>query len=67
MAHQVVWLKAAVEDLEEISAYIAQDSPRYAGIVTEKILNAARDLADYPRMGSIVREWDDESYRHRII
>lgn len=67
MAHQVVWLRAAVEDLEEIAAYIAQDSPRYAGIVTEKILSAARELTDFPNMGSMVPEWDDANYRQRIV
>lgn len=67
MAHQVAWLRAAVEDLDEIAAYIAQDSPRYAGIVTEKILTAARELADFPNMGSMVPEWDDDTYRQRIV
>ncbi len=67
MAHQVVWLSAAVDDLDEIATYIAADSPRYAGIVTEKILAGARELADFPHMGAIVREWNDEAYRQRII
>jgi plasmid stabilization system protein ParE len=57
MAHQIVWLGAAVDDLEEIAAYIAQDSPRYAGIVSEKLLAAARELGEFPNMGSIVPEW----------
>jgi addiction module RelE/StbE family toxin len=67
MAHQVVWLGAAADDLDEIAAYIAADSSRYAGIVTEKILAAARELADFPNMGAIVSEWNDESYRQRIV
>jgi toxin ParE1/3/4 len=67
MAHQVAWLGAAVDDLEEIAAYIAQDSPRYAGIVTEKILTAARELAEFPNPGSIVPEWEDDSYRQGIV
>jgi plasmid stabilization system protein ParE len=62
-----VWLPAALDDLDEIAAHIAKDSPRYAGIVAEKILAAARDLADFPRMGGIVPRWDDENYRQRII
>jgi toxin ParE1/3/4 len=67
MAHQVVWLRVAVKDLDEVAAYIAADSPRYAGIVTEKILASARGLADFPLMGAVVREWNDDSYRQRII
>jgi toxin ParE1/3/4 len=67
MAHQIVWLGAAAEDLDEIAAYIAADSPRYAGIVTENVLAAARELADFPNMGAIVPEWNDESCRQRII
>ena len=67
MAHQVVWLRAAVDDLDEIAAYIAKDSPRYAGIVTERVLEAARDLAEFPHMGGIVPEWDDGALRQRIV
>lgn len=67
MAHQVDWLRAAAEELDEIASYIAQDSARYAGIVAEKILTAARELAKFPNMGGIVPEWDDDTLRQRII
>jgi toxin ParE1/3/4 len=67
MAHQVAWLRTAAEELDEIASYIAQDSPRYAGIVAEKILSAARELAEFPNMGGIVPEWNDGSLRQRIV
>jgi toxin ParE1/3/4 len=67
MAHEIVWLRAALDDLDEIAGYIARNSPHYAGVVVEKIRASSRDLATFPRMGSIVGDWDDESYRQRLI
>jgi toxin ParE1/3/4 len=31
------------------------------------MLAAARELADFPNMGAIVSEWNDERYRQRIV
>ena len=64
---QVVWLPAALDDLDGIADYIAADSPRYAAAVVERFKAASRDLARFPRIGPRVREWDDDSYRQRII
>ena len=64
---QVVWLSAALDDLDAIAEYISADSPRYAAAVVERFKSASRDLLRFPRMGPVVPEWNDESYRQRII
>lgn len=67
MAHVVVWLHAAIDDLESIRAYIAEDSPTYARAVVRGLLSAARLLADFPLMGRVVPEWQTETVRERIV
>src|SRR6476620_11161140 len=67
MAHQVVWLRSAAEELDGIAAYIAKDSPSYAASVVQKILSVAEDLSKFPRMGPRVPEWDSDELRQRIV
>jgi toxin ParE1/3/4 len=51
MAHRVVWLRAAEQDLDAIADYIADDSPAYASAVVQKMLAAAANLAEFPLIG----------------
>jgi addiction module RelE/StbE family toxin len=67
MACEVAWLRDAVSDLEEIGDYIARNSPSYSTVVVKTLYNAAIDLAQFPRMGRRVPEWDDDRYRERIV
>ena len=73
MARLIIWSYRATEDLEGIAAYIAQDSDVYSRSVVRTILQKTRVLADFPFIGRIVPEFDDESireifaYSYRII
>jgi toxin ParE1/3/4 len=67
MAHQVVWLQAALDDLEEVAESLAADSPTYACAVVQRIFAVSRDLVNFPFIGARVREWDDEAIRQRLI
>jgi toxin ParE1/3/4 len=73
MAYRVVWARRALQDLEAIASYIAQDSPAYARIVVRNIVNQTKALARFPRSGRAVPEFDDENirevfaYSYRII
>lgn len=67
MVHQVTWSRRALHDLESIAEYIAADSPTYASIVVTKILNQTRMLAQFPRAGHKVPEFDDENVREVIV
>jgi plasmid stabilization system protein ParE len=51
MAHRIVWSRRAVQDLDTLIAYIAADSPAYAGVVLKNIVNQTRVLARFPRAG----------------
>ena len=56
MAHRIIWLPAAAEDLQEISDYVGQTSQAYADSLIERVLDAVERLVDFPRMGPVVRD-----------
>jgi addiction module RelE/StbE family toxin len=67
MAHRVAWSRRALQDLEEIAEHIGTDSPAYAGNVVKKIVNQTKMLAQFPKAGRKVPEFDDENVRELII
>jgi toxin ParE1/3/4 len=67
MAHRVEWSRRALQDLENIAEFIARDSPTYAGTVIKKIVSQTRMLAQFPRTGRKVPEFDDENVRELIV
>ncbi len=73
MAPRIVWSRRAVQDLETIASYIAQDSPAYASVVLKNIVSQTKMLARFPRSGRMVPEFADENireilaYSYRII
>jgi plasmid stabilization system protein ParE len=54
MAHAIIWLLQAAQDLQGISDYISAQSPAYADLMIERILDAVEDLETFPNMGSRV-------------
>ncbi len=73
MAHRVIWSNRAVDDLNSIAEYIAQDSEAYAASVVRTILHKVSALAEFSSIGRIVPEFEDASireifaYSYRII
>lgn len=73
MAYRIVWARHALQDLEAIANYIAQDSTAYAGIVVKSVVSQTKTLAQFPRSGRKVPEIDDDdvrevlAYSYRII
>ncbi len=67
MDHEVVWLRATLDDLDGIAEYIAADSPAYAAVVVSKMLVEARELAAFPQVGRCVPEWNRPDVRERIV
>jgi addiction module RelE/StbE family toxin len=63
----VSWSPQVREDLHDIAAFIAKDSPRYASVVVEKILAAGRSLQFLARRGRIVPETGNENCRELFI
>ena len=54
MAHAIIWLLQAAQDLQGISDYISAQSPAYADLMIERILDAVEDWETFPNMGSRV-------------
>jgi toxin ParE1/3/4 len=67
MDQRVGWSRRALNDLQGIAEYIAADSPTYARNVIKKIVSQTRMLAQFPRSGRIVPEYDDENIRELIV
>ena len=67
MAYRVNWSGRALHDLESLAEYIAADSPTYAGIVVKKVVTQTQTLANFPRAGRKVPEFDDDSIRELIV
>ena len=70
---EVVWSPRAIEDVQAIVAYIAEDSLAYAKSVAQKVVASTRRLATFPMSWRVVPEFGDEkirevfAYSYRII
>jgi plasmid stabilization system protein ParE len=73
MAYEVAWSSSALEDVEAIAIYISRDSISYAAAVVKKILDSTNSLKDFPFLGRVVPEFEDENirevfaYSYRIV
>lgn len=63
----VHWSGVSRGHLREIVAYISRDSAAYAAAVGERIVAAAEQLRQYPRLGRVVPELGDETLRELIV
>jgi toxin ParE1/3/4 len=52
---EIVWRRAALNDLEAIREFIAQDDPGAAARVGDAIRAAVDRLADHPNLGRVGR------------
>ena len=59
----VNWTEAALTDLRHIETHIAHDSPQNGRRMVERIFSRTEQLADFPRLGAKVPEYNDESLR----
>jgi len=48
---EIVWRRAALNDLQAIREFIAEDNPDAAGRIVTAIHSAAERLADHSRLG----------------
>ena len=73
MAQTVGWSPRAIEDVDAIAAYIAEDSESYSASVVRIIFEKARRLSEFPYMGRVVPEFGDDTirevfaYSYRIV
>lgn len=68
---RVVWADEALDDLDDIHAYIAGDSPAAAARFLAKLHAAGESLRDYPERGrpagTSLREWIIRPYLIRYL
>ena len=60
------WTTQAVEDMEAIWKFIANDSNAYADLVVTRLLESVERLQHFPRSGRIVPELADPLLREII-
>ena len=60
---KIVWTEPAVDDLHNLHGYIAKDSEVYATNFVERVIDAVGNLSEYPRLGRVVPEADEETIR----
>jgi toxin ParE1/3/4 len=64
---EVRWTTQSLEDIDNIAAYIAKDSIRYAELQVEDFLESALRLQKFPKIGRIVPEVGDKNLRELIV
>ena len=67
MAYELTWSLGALEDIEQIAAYIERDSSSYAQAVVTRLIESAESLIEFPLRGRVVPEVRDESIRERFV
>ena len=63
----VTWSPQVRDDLHDIAAYIAKDSPRYAAAVISQILVAGRNLETLPWRGRVLPELGLDNHREVFV
>ncbi len=63
---EIVWTRRSIEDVQAIRQFIAQDSPHYAKLVSQKIVAAVERLPILPKSGRIVPEFQEPNVREII-
>jgi addiction module RelE/StbE family toxin len=60
---EVRWTLAALDDLDLIKEYIAQDSPAQASMFGDRLIEATRRLSEFPLSGKVTPETGDRARR----
>ena len=64
---EVIWAEPALQDLDDIAAYIALDNPSAASDLVDAILNKTERLADFPDSGRLPPELPNSVYREVVV
>jgi len=65
--YDVQFLQEALDDLEEIILYIAQDSRQAALRMHDKIIEKANDLSTFPKRGRLVPDRKMAGTGYRVL
>jgi addiction module RelE/StbE family toxin len=64
---KLIWSPQSLRDLEIIRDYVARDSPHYAALVVERIIQGVERLTSFPESGRVVPERNDPELREVIV
>lgn len=67
MDYKIIFSRPAIADLSEIVRNIAKDNPVAAERFGNKLIQRSGPLAQFPRMGRVVPEENDENIREIIL
>jgi plasmid stabilization system protein ParE len=67
MAFQIIWSEQARDDLQSIVLFIAQDNPPVAESFGCRLMSKVDVLAQFPQLGRVVPEENDETIREIIF
>jgi plasmid stabilization system protein ParE len=67
MAFKIVWSEQARDDLQAIVLFIAQDNPPVAESFGYLLMSKVDLLAQFPELGRVVPEENDEMIREMIF
>lgn len=66
MAYRLTWAPSARLDLRELASYIAESRPKASAGFVRNVFRTVEHLADYPKSGRVVPEFDDANIREVI-
>jgi addiction module RelE/StbE family toxin len=64
---KVRWTRHAAMDLAGIAGFIAEDNPKAAVLVAQKIKDSVWKMTRFPRSGRVVPEFGHEGIREIIV
>ena len=67
MAFKIIWSEQARDDLQAIVLFIAQDNPPVAESFGYSLMSKVDLLAQFPQVGRVVPEENDETIREIIF
>jgi plasmid stabilization system protein ParE len=67
MAFKIIWSEQARDDLQSIVLFIVQDNPQAAEAFGYLLMSKVDVLAQFPQIGRVVPEENDENIREIIF
>ena len=64
---KLVWSEPALDDLQNIFDYIANDSENYASLFVNGLIDCAERLIDFPQLGRAVPEYKRKDIREILF
>lgn len=60
---KIFWTRTAERHLDAIYSFIAQDSPKYAKRLVDRLTRRSEQIALHPRSGRMVPEYESDTIR----